>query len=202
MSSAPVAARTDDVHDIWRLRRQLEDWIAAQGIEQWLPGEVLEAVIDEEVGQRQWYVLRQQGKLAAALRLLWSDPESVHNYQNNRTLLSVPGPGWVSPAVFAEAVAPGRRCPDLLHQLVCATAPRRSWPWRHDRRVWGALRCYRRPPGEALHRLHAESRRDRYRRHPQTLAASSFVDPRRLAISRAHLVVSVARGSRSWQDQV
>ncbi len=75
MSSAPVAARTDDVHDIWRLRRQLEDWIAAQGIDQWLPGEVPEAVIDEQVGLRQWYVLRQQAKLAAALRLLWSDPD-------------------------------------------------------------------------------------------------------------------------------
>ncbi len=67
MSSAPAAARTADVHDIWRLRRQLEDWIAAQGIDQWLPGEVPEAVIDEQVGQRQWYVLRQQAKLAAAL---------------------------------------------------------------------------------------------------------------------------------------
>lgn len=70
---APAAA--DDVHDIWLLRKQLEDWIAGQGIDQWRPGEVPEAVVAEQVSQGQWHVLRQNATLTAGLRVLWSDPD-------------------------------------------------------------------------------------------------------------------------------
>lgn len=69
----PVLATAEDVAGIWRLRRRLEDWIFAQGIDQWRPGEVPEAVIESQVREGQWHVLREGGVLKAALRVLHED---------------------------------------------------------------------------------------------------------------------------------
>jgi GNAT superfamily N-acetyltransferase len=71
----PVAATSEDVHDIWLLRRKLEDWIAARGIDQWRPGGVPVSLVDRQVANGDWYVARERGRLVAALRVLWSDPD-------------------------------------------------------------------------------------------------------------------------------
>lgn len=69
----PAPATHDDVAEIWLLRRQLEDWIIAQGIDQWRPGEVPESVIESQVREGEWHVLREGGVLKAALRVLYED---------------------------------------------------------------------------------------------------------------------------------
>ncbi|HET9655743.1 MAG TPA: GNAT family N-acetyltransferase, partial [Kineosporiaceae bacterium] len=71
----PQPAGQADAHDLWLLRRQLEDWICARGIDQWRPGEVAEQTISEQITTGEWHVHRHDGILVAALRLLWSDPQ-------------------------------------------------------------------------------------------------------------------------------
>jgi GNAT superfamily N-acetyltransferase len=66
-------AVASDAAEILRLRREAEDWLDAQGIEQWGRGHVDLAQIARQVQQGQWQVLRRQAGLCGALRLLWSD---------------------------------------------------------------------------------------------------------------------------------
>jgi GNAT superfamily N-acetyltransferase len=66
-------AVASDSTEILRLRREAEDWLAAQGIVQWGHGEVTLAGIAKQVSDGEWYVVRRQGQLGGALRLLWSD---------------------------------------------------------------------------------------------------------------------------------
>jgi GNAT superfamily N-acetyltransferase len=68
----PCPAEQADAHDLWLLRRQLEDWICARGIDQWRPGEVAEQTISRQITAGEWHVHRRNGILVAALRLLWS----------------------------------------------------------------------------------------------------------------------------------
>lgn len=70
----PIPASDADVVPIWQLRRQREDWLASRGIDQWRPGEVPVATIQEQVDRAEWYVLRDESVIAG-LRILWSDPD-------------------------------------------------------------------------------------------------------------------------------
>lgn len=67
-------ATAEDAVAIHRLRRSLEDWMVAHGVEQWRPGDMpLQRVVDE-VADGQWHVVRDAGVgIAGALRLLWED---------------------------------------------------------------------------------------------------------------------------------
>ena len=58
------------------LRRQIEDWLDEQGIEQWGHGHVSQQEITEQIHAGQWHVVRDPAMgVAAATRLLWADPE-------------------------------------------------------------------------------------------------------------------------------
>ena len=58
------------------LRRQIEDWLGEQGIEQWGHGHVSRQEITEQIRAGQWHVVRDPALgVAAAARLLWADPE-------------------------------------------------------------------------------------------------------------------------------
>lgn len=71
----PEPARPGDAREIRQLRHRLEDWLLGRGIVQWLPSDVDQAGILEEIRAGQWHLVRQAGELVAALRLLWSDPQ-------------------------------------------------------------------------------------------------------------------------------
>lgn len=70
----PSLATSRHVAEIWSLRRQREDWLAAAGIDQWRPGEVPEDTVREQVDQGEWFVVERE-RVVAGLRLLWADPE-------------------------------------------------------------------------------------------------------------------------------
>lgn len=58
------------------LRRQIEDWLDEQGIEQWGHGHVSRQEITEQIHAGHWHVVRDPAMgVAAAVRLLWADPE-------------------------------------------------------------------------------------------------------------------------------
>ncbi|WP_139320393.1 GNAT family N-acetyltransferase [Saccharomonospora sp. CUA-673] len=72
----PSPAEMRDVRGIWSLRRQREDWLATQGIDQWRPGEVPVSEIEEQVNRGEWHVLRDDDqRVVAGLRILWADPD-------------------------------------------------------------------------------------------------------------------------------
>jgi len=75
ISLRPVPAVLPDAAPIWRLRRQLEDWLFSKGLNQWRPGEVPIETVQNQINTGEWYVYKRQGGVAAALRVLWSDPE-------------------------------------------------------------------------------------------------------------------------------
>lgn len=68
-------ATVADIRALWLLRRQLEDWIFAKGLNQWVPGEVPIETIEAQVEAGEWHVHRQDGVVIAALRVLWQDPD-------------------------------------------------------------------------------------------------------------------------------
>lgn len=71
----PVPATASDATEIWQLRRQREDWLAAQGIDQWIPGEIPIATVKDQIDRGEWHLVREDGIVVAALRLLWEDPD-------------------------------------------------------------------------------------------------------------------------------
>lgn len=71
----PMPAESADAPSVWALRRQREDWLAAQGIDQWVPGEAPLRIIQEQVDQGDWHVVRRGHRVVAGLRLLWADPD-------------------------------------------------------------------------------------------------------------------------------
>ena len=79
MSSRPAPvepAVLADVTAVHELRRQIEDWLDEQGIEQWGHGHVSRQEITEQIHAGQWHVVRDPTmRVAAATRLLWADPE-------------------------------------------------------------------------------------------------------------------------------
>ncbi len=75
MSTEPRQAGTDDVVAIHALRRSLEDWMAARGIDQWPVGSVPLERIAAQVADGQWWVVRDDDGVVAAVRLVGTDPE-------------------------------------------------------------------------------------------------------------------------------
>jgi GNAT superfamily N-acetyltransferase len=73
--TAPVEPATaEDADAIHRLRRSLEDWMAAHGVDQWVPGGMPWQQVADEVADGQWHVVRDDEiGIAGALRLLWTD---------------------------------------------------------------------------------------------------------------------------------
>lgn len=64
-----------DAQPLWLLRRQLEDWIYAKGLNQWRPGELPIETIEGQINADEWHVQRHEDGIIAALRVLWSDPD-------------------------------------------------------------------------------------------------------------------------------
>ena len=66
----------EDAPAVHELRRQIEDWLDEQGIEQWGHGHVSRQEITEQIHAGHWHVVRDPAMgVAAAVRLLWADPE-------------------------------------------------------------------------------------------------------------------------------
>ncbi|MGD7705276.1 GNAT family N-acetyltransferase [Microlunatus sp. Y2014] len=63
-----------DVMAIHALRRDLAEWLTAQGIEQWNPGDVPPWQVADQVDMGQWWVVDDPEGIAAAVRLLDTDP--------------------------------------------------------------------------------------------------------------------------------
>jgi len=72
---APVLATGDDVDAIHALRRSLEDWMAANGTIQWPRGSLPRERVAAQVDAGEWHVVRDDGGVVGAIRLLWSDPD-------------------------------------------------------------------------------------------------------------------------------
>ena len=74
---APVEqAVLADAVALHELRRQIEDWLGALGIEQWGHGHVSRQEITEQIQAGQWHLVRDPSMgVAAAARRLWADPE-------------------------------------------------------------------------------------------------------------------------------
>lgn len=88
-----IPARDADVHGIWRLRRQLEDWLAERSVNQWPVGHMTEDVIRDQVRDGLWHVAHRRptdqqsshtdhltyqgddGAVVAALRIQVNDPD-------------------------------------------------------------------------------------------------------------------------------
>lgn len=69
-------AGSDDVRPLHRLRRDVEDWLAGKGIQQWPRGKLTAADIATQVHRGEWHLQKQTGEgIAAAMRVLRSDPE-------------------------------------------------------------------------------------------------------------------------------
>ena len=69
-----VAASRDDAVAILRLRDALANWMLERGIDQWRPGEMSLAWIEECAGQGWVFVARRDANLIASVTLVWSDP--------------------------------------------------------------------------------------------------------------------------------
>lgn len=66
-----------DAVTLYELRRQIEDWLGARGIERWGHGHVSRQEIIEQIQAGQWHLVRDPFMgVAAAARLLWTDPEA------------------------------------------------------------------------------------------------------------------------------
>lgn len=68
-------ATSADCRALHRLRRSLEDWLRAKGIDQWTPGEVTEDEVAAQIARGEWHVLRNGAGIGAALRFLRADRE-------------------------------------------------------------------------------------------------------------------------------
>ncbi len=67
-------ATRDDVGVLHRLRVEAENWLAAQGIEQWGHGHLTRDDVHAQVVDGQWHVAQtDDGEVAGGLRLLWAD---------------------------------------------------------------------------------------------------------------------------------
>lgn len=92
----PVPAAPQDVDALYRLRRQLEDWLPRMGVDQWLPGEVARSEIAAQVEAGQWFLAALENlPVAGALCVLWADPQ-------------IWGSG-VTPAVYVHSLMVDRR---------------------------------------------------------------------------------------------
>ena len=71
----PEQATPDDASAIHALRRALEDWMAARGIDQWPVGSVPAERIAAQVADGQWWVVRDDEGLLGSVRVVTTDPE-------------------------------------------------------------------------------------------------------------------------------
>lgn len=58
---------------LWALRQNREDWMARQSIDQWEPNSRSLRWFDQSVRQDDWWVVRGDGDVTAAVRIAWSD---------------------------------------------------------------------------------------------------------------------------------
>ncbi len=75
MAVEPALARAADVDEIFALRRRLEEWMAAHGIDQWPVGSLPRERIATQAADGQWWVVRDDDGVVATARLVWADPE-------------------------------------------------------------------------------------------------------------------------------
>ncbi|WP_281284605.1 GNAT family N-acetyltransferase [Cellulomonas composti] len=75
VTGEPERASAGDVAAIHALRRSLEDWMTAHGIEQWPVGSQSAARIAAGVADGQWWVLRDDAGVVAAVRIVRTDPD-------------------------------------------------------------------------------------------------------------------------------
>ena len=68
-------AHVGDAEELHALREGAAHWLVGRGVRQWLPGEVDIQTIRRQIEAGEWFVHRRTGRVLAALRLLWSDPE-------------------------------------------------------------------------------------------------------------------------------
>lgn len=71
----PRPAQATDAFALRELRDDLARWQQRQGITQWAPGEVGKAEFADQIQRAQWWVLRQEDHLVAAVRVLTQDPQ-------------------------------------------------------------------------------------------------------------------------------
>ncbi|NYI58744.1 GNAT family N-acetyltransferase [Cellulomonas soli] len=75
MTDDPELATADEVPAIHALRRGLEDWLAARGVDQWPVGSLPYERVAAQVADGQWWVVRDELGLLGTMRLVWTDPD-------------------------------------------------------------------------------------------------------------------------------
>ena len=75
MDVTPQQATAADAPRIHALRRTLEDWMAARGIDQWPVGSVPAERIAAQVARGEWWVVRDDEGLLGSVRVIARDPE-------------------------------------------------------------------------------------------------------------------------------
>lgn len=76
MSPLVERAVPGDAEALHRLREQIEAWLDTKAVEQWGHGHLPLEEIAQQIGDWQWYVVRDPVLgICGAARLLWSDPE-------------------------------------------------------------------------------------------------------------------------------
>jgi len=75
MGTDPLVARPADAAAIHALRRELEDWMAARGLDQWPVGSLPLERIEAQVADGQWRVVRDDDGVRGAVRIVRHDPE-------------------------------------------------------------------------------------------------------------------------------
>ena len=64
-----------DAAELHAMREAAAQWLVERSIRQWLPGEVDVPTIRAQLVAGEWFVIRRDGRVVAALRLLWADPD-------------------------------------------------------------------------------------------------------------------------------
>jgi protein-tyrosine phosphatase len=70
----PAEATPADVEPILALRHAAARWLTSQGLDQWSAGEIPSCCLEQQVGQREVFVLRRGNALAGTVTLRWEDP--------------------------------------------------------------------------------------------------------------------------------
>jgi len=71
----PQQAGPADAAAVHALRRSLEDWMAARGIDQWPVGSMPLERVEAQVARGEWWVVRDDEGVVASVRVVTSDPE-------------------------------------------------------------------------------------------------------------------------------
>ena len=66
-------ALPSDAETLLGLRDAAAKWLLERGIQQWNPGEVSLATVQDQVAAREWHVARRASTVIAGLRLIWAD---------------------------------------------------------------------------------------------------------------------------------